>query len=554
MYTNAHWAGGLIRCCYELGVRAFFIAPGSRSAPLALASFHAKAFFSDIQLHTHFDERGLAFLALSVSRVNKRPVVIITTSGTAVANLYPAIVEAKQCARPLWVFSADRPDKLLDCGANQAIQQKHLFGKNVAKSLNFTLPNIESDLLAQQEQLVQLQGVNGPVQVNCQFDEPIYAGKNEYIEGLKNKPSLAAVHQQGHSFQSEQNEFFSKFEPLDYAQLVVVLGSLSPEEADTIEPWLKQLECPVIADTTSQFRFSSLVNLVSQADILLADSKFITADCVFQIGGRIVSKRINDWLANTPSNYYLVDQQAMALDPSQKAIQYWVVFEALVQKIPSKLFKHPALSEILKRNQLLRGVIEEQLSKQWNEAAVCHFAISQMKGRVALMPGNSLSIRMLDSYATSCGANIRVFANRGASGIDGLIASACGLSLGGFDQVLAVIGDTSFLHDLNSLALTATLPAPVKFLVLNNDGGKIFSFLPALEQEAYEQLFSMPHGYEFSKICEQFSLDYYSADSREGFEEIFGNFITSKTSAVLECCLSSDADELKSLLQLLADK
>ncbi len=566
MYSNSNWAGSLIRCCYDLGVRHFCIAPGSRSAPLALACFHASSLLSGIKLHTHFDERGLAFLALAISRACDQPVVLICTSGTAVANMYPAVLEAWQCRVKLWVFSADRPDRLLHCGANQAIQQKELFGKNVVGSFNFIKPHNRDACVEQWARMSEQVSENGPVQLNCQFDEPLYEHDAGYIKGLEEKTSLSthvakSAQTSGELLAGQLNRLsappinltitiarlLAAFKDSEYRSTIVILGSLSPSEAVILQPWLEQLKCAVIADISSQFRFAEYRNLISHADLLLVKPALLSADRILQFGGRIVSKRVNQWLAESNAQYYLLDQNSLPLDPTKRAQQLQIDFAEFTHKLSPESLVHGGIDKLKNQNNLIANSVENLLLTDWNEAAVCQSSLERMTGRIALMPGNSLSIRMLDSYSTKTRASIDVYANRGASGIDGLIASACGLASGAYDQIIAVIGDTSFLHDLNSLALLKALAVPVKILVLNNNGGQIFSCLPSAKQDGFEQLFSMPHGYSFNRVCEQFNVAYGLASSRAQFDTVVEGWLNQKHSAVLECQLPEGAQYLKAL-------
>jgi len=568
MHTNASWAGGLIRYCYEQGVREFCIAPGSRSAPLAIACFHAKTYFPDIRLHTHYDERGLGFFALGLVRVGDAPVVVITTSGTAVANVYPAVVEAWQTCQPLWVMSADRPDSLLGCGANQAIQQKDLFGINANFSVNLTRPTNPQAWRGQVAMLAELGGTRGPAQLNCQFDEPLYQQPEDYLSGLAQPIPVVnvALEQAQHSVQTTGQKtvqktaqvqglraFLQSFELSASASTIVVLGALSPGEADILGPWLRTLKCPIFADIGSQFRFGALPNVIAHADLLLLKPAEVKPNRILQLGGRIVSKRINRWLPDAAENYFLLDQNNQKLDPSGKSTQYHVNYSEFVKYLPGDKLVSPVLQQLLGSSEALGKRISAYLKGQWHEAVVCQQVMASIEGRVALMPGNSLSIRMLDSYSTQTKAQILVYANRGASGIDGLLATAAALAHGQFDYVVAVIGDTSLLHDINSLSLLSKSPLPVKLLVLNNDGGQIFATLAAAQQEGFNALFAMPHGLEFSHACAQFSLEYRAVHTTEEFQGQCKAWLNSANSSVLECRLLGGAEPLKHLVQRLSE-
>ncbi|WP_075184557.1 2-succinyl-5-enolpyruvyl-6-hydroxy-3-cyclohexene-1-carboxylic-acid synthase [Teredinibacter haidensis] len=525
---NAVFAGNIIGTLYQQGVRHIGIAPGSRSAPLALAAFYAKEKFPDIKLHTHFDERGLAFYALNLARVTNSPVVVITTSGTAVANLYPAVIEAYETHTPLWVVSADRPDRLLGCGANQAVQQKALFGHNVLRSFNFVAEHNNWP------QALQSMGeLKGPVQINCQFDEPLYGGSREdYLQALTvaepgiDKPKARVFEVDLRSVVQNNDS------------IIIVLGSLTVAQADVLRPWISQLNCLVIADIASQFRFSDATNIISHADLLLlSDTVFqlLQPACVLQLGGRIVSKRIHQWLENRAGDYWLLEEDGKALDPSHRAKQLQLNFSDLEIQLEPQALTYPESDALLEMNARIEREVERLLCDQWSEAAVCHQLINHCLDNTALLAANSLSVRMLDSYASGHQPTLKVFTNRGASGIDGLIASAAALAWGECRQVVLVIGDTAFLHDLNSLALLAKLPCPVKILLLNNHGGQIFGLLDAGKEEAFSDLFVMPHQLKFEKVSQQFGLAYFSARTTVEYRESLSRWLLADHSAILEC-------------------
>lgn len=546
--TNAVWASALLTACYRNGMRHLCIAPGSRSAVLAVAAAHLRERCADLTLHTHFDERGLAFFALGLARATNSPVAVITTSGTAVANLHPAVVEAFESSIPLWVVSADRPDHLLGCGANQAIHQKQLLGSHVLFNVNYGLPETTAALNKQIDALALGMQCLGPIHVNCQFDEPLYDAVSLY-DTVPEGDTLARTTCAVVPVTTESTWIKHLCE---HASTLVVLGALTPAQARTLEPWLQQLTCPIIADVTSQFRFSLLPTLLSYADLLLSSPRFsenLVVEQVLQLGGRIVSKRINRWLTLHAGTYVLLSEQHASLDPTHQALQVRVDFDAL-ETPPSWSF--PTVDALLRADKKLSEAQMELLRTQWSEAAVCKQLSAHLPAKnTALFAGNSLSIRMLDSYGIPSRASVDVYGNRGASGIDGLIASAAGLVWGNVERVILVIGDTAFLHDLNSLALFKRLPKPIKVLLLNNNGGQIFGMLPALDTSVYEELFAMPHHYNFQHACRQFDIDYVSVNSRSQFDQQLVAWLSDGTTSVMECCFTDSLAVLRNNLTTL---
>lgn len=541
--TNATWASALLTTCYCEGMRHVCIAPGSRSAVLAVAAARLRERCGDLTLHTHFDERGLAFFALGLARATDSPVAVIITSGTAVANLHPAVVEAFESSIRLWVISADRPDHLLGCGANQAIQQKQLLGSHVLFNVNYRLPETTGALKKQVDTLALGVQHLGPVHVNCQFDEPLYNGvsDNDTLE-----LTVRSAYADGFVSDTDWTEHLR-----DNASTLVVLGALTPKQARWLTPWLQQLSCPIIADVTSQFRFSRLPTLLVHADLLLNSPHFrdgLLVDQVLQLGGRIVSKRIQRWLASHSGTYVLLSEQHALLDPTHQALQLRVDFNGLASPGP---WRYPAADTLFRADKQLFDVQVELLQTQWSEASVCAQLTAHLPERSALFAGNSLSIRMLDSYGMPSRSSVDVYGNRGASGIDGLIASSAGLTWGDVERVILVIGDTSFLHDINSLALLKRLPKPFKVLLLNNNGGQIFGMLPAADTSVYEELFVMPHHYNFQHACRQFDIDYVSVNSRSQFDQQLVAWLIDGTTSVMECCFTDSVAVLRNNLTTL---
>lgn len=561
---NAWWARSLIAQWAAGGVRHFALAPGSRSAPLALAVYQLREQLG-ITLHTHFDERGLGFFALGLARGCGGPVVVITTSGTAVANLHPAVIEARESGLPLWVVSADRPDHLLDCGANQAIQQRDLYGANVVASRNLCLPDCLEALESQLQDLAGVCGLAtaGPVQFNCQFDEPLY------------EPSAFAAcdfHQPHAVVELQKRESdASPLQPVrerlaSGCQPVVVLGALSPREAEALRPWVETLTCPVIADINSQFRFDGPVGRIHCADLLLqtpAARYLDRCDCILQLGARLVSKRLLNWLSASSADYFLLTGSSRPLDPGKRARQITVPLEQVGGYLLAETGfgdsgqRYSDRTELISddlysADQQLDAYLTQRFSGQWHEAAIARHLIAQLPRNCALLCGNSLAVRMLDSFSPATGASPLVFSNRGASGIDGLLATAAGIAAGTGRRTLLLIGDTAFLHDLNSLALVAKSQVPVQVVVLNNHGGAIFNLLPAREQKGFEDLFVLPHRYHFEHACAQFGLEYQRVTSADEFNAALNRQSALAASGIVECEIDgmTGSDTVR---QLLAD-
>ena len=559
LLNNASWAFALLSFFIERGVKHFCLAPGSRSAPLALALGRATKHFPHINIHTHFDERGLGFFALSVAKASESPTVVITTSGTAVANLHPAVIEAYESEVGLIVISADRPDALLGCGANQAIHQKKIFGDNVVRTENCILPGNAAEL---KRQLTALKGIgkhlSRPVHLNCQFDEPLYVSQPEQevpklLRVLAAEELVATVVEQGCDYHNavENSPYHSALNTLQLLQkkiaaakhCVVVLGAISPRQYQHLASWLKALPCPVIADIGSQHRFSMNENVIAHADMFICHQcyrKPLAPDLIVQFGARLVSKRLCEFIVSTNADYFMLQETDTLLDPSRTAKVLPLAYARTSEYLNPSLCKNHHLELWQRANQRCKTLLGDELSGQWHEASLCAAVVQALPAGCTVLAGNSLAVRMLDSYAPSGAELSAIYTNRGASGIDGLLASAAGIAEGTSKTCFLFVGDTAFLHDLNSLALVKKCSLPVKIIVLNNNGGGIFSLLPAAEQPDFESLFKMPHHYQFQQAVAQFCLGYYRATTLDELLQHLPSFVAAQEGAVLECILPGD--------------
>lgn len=542
---NEEWAAALVRAFADNGVGHFCLAPGSRSAPLALALFALAEEHSSVKVHRHFDERGLGFYAMSLARISESPVVVITTSGTAVANLYPAVIEAWETEVPLIVVSADRPDRLLDCGANQAIGQKGLFAQHNRFSINLTLPDSALAMQDQQMALAAICAASAPSQVNCQFDEPLYppASANDGAESfVAPVPQLSAAD----SLAALTACLRRSQRPL------VVLGGLSPAQASQLEPWVNRLQTRLVTDITSQFRMGTQPQRLHLFDLCLLNPTFrglCQPDLIVQLGGRLVSKRLQRWLADSTTPYWLLSDSDKNLDPTGRAQRLRVDYARVDSLLEPGSFNGEAAGRTGQFHQQVAELTAEILNSDsaWSEASASCLTVTRLGSQDALFVGNSLAIRMLDSWLPATAERPAIFSNRGASGIDGLIASCAALAEGRFKQVVAIVGDTSLLHDLNSLSLLRRVSKPIKLIVLNNNGGRIFGLLPAAQQRAFESLFVMPHDLSFAPVARQFGIEYFNAANVQALNQQLDAFFACPASALLECSIPSSrgVDQIK---------
>lgn len=537
---NALWSQLIIEELVRLGVQHFCIAPGSRSTPLTLAA----AAHPQTETHLHFDERGLGFFALGLSQGLASPVAVIVTSGSAVANLLPAVVEARQSGVPLWILTADRPAELINIGANQAISQQQIFSNYPVHQCLFPTPDNDiqpSWLLAQLDHAAfQQRQQSGPVHLNCPFREPLYP------DGVNRLPTNAL---RGLSSWLHKTQPWTCYHPTipgcvihadwpDIRQqkgLIIVGRQQSPDEANAILRWAHQTGWPIIADIQSQLRFHP--ETVHFADLALHHPSFqkilAQADTLMLFGSRLTSKRLQQFInQHTWHTCWQIDATPDQLD-SGLAVQHRFVCA------PNQWCQQHPMTESNRWltcddwDQTIARLIEKTLP-DWGEITLCHQLNQHLKGQLFI--SNSMPIRMLDMLGKKGKQPSQIFTNRGASGIDGLIATAAGVANAKSQPTTLLIGDTAALFDLNSLALLRDVHQPFVCIVINNDGGNIFHMLPVPQANGIrEHYYQLPHGLTFEAAASQFKLAYQQIDSAAAFSTAYEAALQHPQACILEC-------------------
>ena len=538
---NKLWAGLMFEELARLGVRHVCIAPGSRSTPLTLAADDNKK----LALHTHFDERGLGFLALGIAKASREPVAVVVTSGTAVANLLPAIAEAGLTGEKLVLLTSDRPVELIQCGANQAIRQHGIFSDHVTEFHDLPSPTLDISpgwLLTTIDAAMNQQSLRGgAVHFNCHYPEPLYGSDADFSSYLAplgnwhNDQRPYSVYQQAISPQVVLD--IPAWQSMTERKGVVVAGRIEPDELSIVKTLAAKLGWPLLVDPQA-----GGCSDWAGYDVWLQNPqcrrKIAQAECLLQFGGRLVSKRLLQLIAgHCWQQYWLVDPLSVRLDPAhrrslriQAEVKSWA--EEACRRITTSC--HFGWGDALKQASATYFARLSARNRELNELTLAASLPAWLPEGSELFLGNSLIVRLLDM----CGRLPQgaVFANRGASGIDGLVATAAGVQKARQAPLLCLLGDTSLLYDLNSLALLKSANRPVVVLVTNNDGGAIFDLLPVPEPQK-ESLYRMPHGLEFSHAAAMFGLAYRCPESlaeaeqacREGLGQPGATLIEVKT-------------------------
>ena len=529
--TNLTQSMTIIDQLLHLGSTRFVISPGSRSTPLTVAAARNPGITTTV----HYDERGAAFFALGHAKATGKPAVLICTSGTAVANYFPAIIEASMDNIPLIVLSADRPPELIDVGANQAIFQENIYGSYPRLALNLPPPEADSaseETLSIVEDIYSAatEGRPGPVHLNCQFREPLLpetdvlpADREIYLGPEKRLDSTSPIMPQTQiDLINEKLNAVSK-------GLIVVGRSVSSLHDEVILEMATSLGWPIFPDIQSKLRFSHHPNLIPHYDLglLRSEASIQSPEMVIHLGGAFTSKRLLQFLDNEDIYYLSIKETSERIDPNHQ-------LDLAIQADPSA-FCHSLqvndgstdpewLAFWQKSESKIAQAIDHEFesNQELSEPSVSFHLSKLAPEKSSLMLANSMSIREMEMFASANPGLVRVFANRGASGIDGLLATAAGFSSANPHPLTLLIGDLAFLHDLNSLALIKHSAAPIIVVLINNNGGGIFNFLPVKsEHDVFEPYFGTPHNLTFKQAAQLFGLNYEHPGNSTEFLAIY---------------------------------
>ncbi len=553
-HPNATWSAAIVDELIRNGVEHFCLAPGSRCTPLVEAIARHPA----ARTYGHFDERGVGFFALGMARATGQPAAIVTTSGTAVANLLPAVIESAQDRVPMIVLTADRPPELRATDANQTMVQPGLFDPYVRWAVDLPCPTHEipvSFVLTTVDQACYRarSAPAGPVHVNAMFREPLSASKTTWEregEGPWTTYADSAVVSSAQALDEIAAELGAA------KQGIVVVGGLN--DSATSQAALRfadHLGWPMLPDITSGLRLNGESELlIPYFDSLkeLLDE----VDTVLHLGGRVVSKNLGEM---RPSSYLQVADHPDRHDPQhQVTYRLEANIQLFCEQMMAKVDALSATAWLSRWQQANRNVADyldsfsagaDTISEPW---IARHVAANVPSGQ-GLFVASSMPVRDVNRYARVRPGSIRVAANRGVSGIDGTVACATGFANGLSAPATLLIGDLALLHDLNSLAILRKSAHPVIVVVINNNGGGIFHFLPVAERtDVFEPYFGTPHGMDFEAAARQFGLNHHVADSPEDFAETYQASTRDGASALIE--VRTDRDENLALHRRLDDE
>jgi 2-succinyl-5-enolpyruvyl-6-hydroxy-3-cyclohexene-1-carboxylate synthase len=539
---NYRFAWHFLDALVNAGLRRVCVAPGYLNSPLLLTI----ADHPGLRSHVFHDERAAAFAGVGMARAAGEPVAVMATAGTAAAELHPAVVEAWQSRIPVLFLTADRPPELRDVGERQSVDQVHLYGRAVKWYHEAALPGPGLDLprymraLAIRAWSEAVELPRGPVHVNFPFREPL-------------PPTAIAADAAGPGEARTPAYFPARAMPAEAAiasaadlvsgrRALVVAGELpGRREAQAVLALGAKGGFPVFADPLSYLRAGAHdpggLFIVTQSGVGAVDPRRVMPqalglppdeepEVVIRFGAPPVSKALNVWLGSRPAMPQIVVDDGRWRDPAAIATTVIRGDAALVADALGGRLASPAppswtarwRSHVEGRRKALAATLAAVPFP--SEPGVVLALAEAVPDRANVVVGASMPIRDVDSFFPLVRRDVAILSNRGASGIDGLLATAVGTALADTTRPTYVLaGDLSVLHDLGSLRAAVLHAVPVTVIVLNNDGGGIFHFVPQVDYPHFESHVVAPHATEFAPVGQALGLESRRMESRAEFVE-----------------------------------
>jgi len=558
--ANLALAGALTDQLVASGLRHAVICPGSRSTPIAVSL----ASHPGIRTWVLIDERAAAYFALGMARQLTAPVVILSTSGTAAANFLPAVVEARLSRIPLIVLTADRPPELRDWGAAQTIDQIHLFGSHVKWFVDMPVPDGEA-ALARHARATATRAVQaarsdpaGPIHLNVPFREPLLPedlsptrqvwpnlvqshlnNSRPELEASRHVPVAAAVDELASQIVQEPHGIIV-CGPGEVAGLADAAAALSAASG-----------YPILPDPLSGVRFGShdRTGVIDAYDPLLRDQQIADAlqpELVIRVGAVPTSKPLQQFLQARSDRVHVVIESGAPRDPSHLATSYMLGdAAATLATLAERIGGFGTSGNSVWRDawkavdRTVATAIDSALAQEEDpfEGRAASEVAALLPEGATLVVGNSMPIRDVDAFVRGDHRQLRIVSNRGANGIDGVVSTALGAAAVAAGPVVLLVGDLSFLHDLNGLLAAAKYELDATVVVFNNDGGGIFSFLPQagqLDAPTFEALFGTPIGLDVAAAVRLFGASHARPGNWPAFRREFCRAIDGHGLSVIE--------------------
>jgi 2-succinyl-5-enolpyruvyl-6-hydroxy-3-cyclohexene-1-carboxylate synthase len=530
-----------VRC----GMEHACTCPGSRNTPIVLTVAR------DPRLHawSHVDERAAGFFALGAAKSSGKPVAVTCTSGTAAANLLPAVIEASQAGVPLIVLTADRPPELRDVGAGQTIDQLKLYGDAVKWFFELGVPEATPErmrwvrALACRAYWTAVAGRPGPVHINVPLREPLVLEEPlpDHEPGDGGRPH-------GHPWLVEERSTPATPAAIprrhEFRRTVLVAGDLGsrPEVGRKLAAFAARARVPLFADPLSGARSGPAA--IAHFDLILRDAELarnLMPDVVCRIGELPTSKPLRNWIAGLDqAHHILFAPDERWSDPAARVIQRIVgSLEDLLERLERDEVV-PDDSDWLDRwsqadSAVAHAIAEPLMGAGFSEPATITALAQFLPPSTTLFVGSSMPIRDVEEFFPALNEPPRVMANRGANGIDGTVSSAFGAAAATDDEVVLLLGDVTLAHDIGGMLATTRLGLKLTIVLLNNDGGGIFDFLPVSSQgDVFEEHIATPTGLDFAQAAALYGFRHEHVTSLDGFAEALMRALAGSESTIIE--------------------
>ena len=541
---NTVWASVLVETLAQLGLKTAILCPGSRSTPLTIAF----AQHYSIETIPILDERSAAFFALGIAKKSGLPTVLVCTSGTAGANFYPAIIEAKESRVPLLILTADRPPELRDCHAGQTIDQVRLYNNYPNFQTELSIPSLDLGLLGYLRQTLIYAWersqfpISGVVHLNIPFRDPlhpVFQPETEALKAIFPDNFFAKIN-------LSKTQIFSNIDISNYLKLwynysqgIIVAGVAQPENPEVycqaIAHLSQHLNYPVLAEGLSPVRNYYNLNpyLISTYDLILRNSTLaekLAPEVVIQVGDLPTSKTLRNWLEQQQPDCFILDPSYQNLDGLHgKTTHLRISIEQLSKQIdPAKYPKQIHLDqsnlyanywyelETQSRNNIDKKL---NLTQSLIEPKAAWLLSQILPKNTPIFISNSMPVRDVEFFWCPNNLNIQPFFNRGANGIDGTLSTALGIAHHQQSSIL-LTGDLALLHDTNGFLIRNKFIGHLTIILINNNGGGIFEMLPISQFDPpFEEYFTTPQNINFAQLAVTYNIEYEQIQSWEQLQQ-----------------------------------
>jgi 2-succinyl-5-enolpyruvyl-6-hydroxy-3-cyclohexene-1-carboxylate synthase len=534
---NTLWCSVLVETLVCLGLKNAVICPGSRSTPLTIAF----ARHPQVKAIPILDERSAAFFALGKAKRTDSPVVLLCSSGTAGANFYPAVIEAKETGVPLIILTADRPVELRHCHAGQTIDQVKLYGDYPNWYTELALPEANREMLSYLRQnIVQAWEKSlfphlGVVHLNCPFREPLAPITQPEIEVLALEIIEPDFFAHLHHYKQNCEQIFSVTLPKNLIQSLnstaegIIIGGLTqtkkPEQyCQDIALLSQKLQFPVLAEALSPLRNYAKLNpyLISTYDTILSkpeQASQLQPKVIIQIGELPTSKHLRNWLSLTQASRYIITNEPENFDPlHSKTIHLRTSLTTFTKEIvvnsDRKSFSNYLQTWCELETKTQTEILDKMkpLEKLYEGKAA--WLISQhLPPQTPIFLANSMTVRNAEFFWQPNNSQIIPYFNRGANGIDGTLSTALGIADCDLPTVM-LTGDLALLHDTNGFLINNHFSGHLTIILINNNGGGIFEMLSIAQFEPpFEEYFATPQNIDFARLCQTYNIEYQSINN-----------------------------------------